>query len=153
MNTLNFSIQINASRKKVWDTMLEDATYREWTAPFNPAGMGSRFEGSWEKGSKIKFLGTNLETGKEEGGMYAEIAENKLYEFISIKHLGEIKADRTEVPWPNPEQAGLENYTLTEKDGGTEVLVEMINIPEEYKNMFDEAWPKALEKLKEIAER
>ena len=42
----------------------------------------SRYEGSWEKGSKIKFVGTNAK-GEQEG-MVGEILENKkqnLYPF------------------------------------------------------------------------
>ncbi len=150
MSKLIFSIIINAPREKVWDAMLSDATYREWTAPFNP---GSRYDGNWEKGSKIKFIGADPETGKEFGGMYAEIAENRLHEFVSIKHLGEIGADGTEIPWPGPEEAGFENYTFTDKNGSTEVLVELSGIPDQWKQMMNDTWPKALEKLKEIAER
>lgn len=150
MQTLHFSIVINAPREKVWDTMLEDATYREWTSAFNPAG--SYFKGDWNKGSKILFIGVDPETGKEDGGMFAEIAENKPHEFVSIKHLGEIK-DGAEVPWPDPEQAGFENYTLKDTADGTEVSVEITNIPDEWKQMMNDMWPKALEKLKEIAEK
>ena len=65
MKKLHCSIEINAPVKKVWDTMLEDATYRQWTGAFNP---GSFYKGSWEKGSKILFLGPDPNTGKE-GGM------------------------------------------------------------------------------------
>ena len=150
MQDLHYSIVIDAPREKVWNTMLEDATYREWTAPFNPAG--SRYEGTWEKGSKIRFLGMNPETGKEEGGMYSEIADNRPYEFVSIKHLGELKADGTEMPWPNTEQAGFENYTLKDAEGRTELLIDCTGIPDEYAQMLNDTWPKALEKLKEIAE-
>jgi hypothetical protein len=84
MQKLNFSIVINAPKEKVWKTMLEDATYRLWTTPFSE---GSYYKGDWSKGSKIIFLGPNPETGKE-GGMVSRIAENKLYEYISIEHLG-----------------------------------------------------------------
>ncbi|MDQ5893468.1 MAG: hypothetical protein QG640_480, partial [Patescibacteria group bacterium] len=31
MQKIHFSIQINAPKEKVWDTMLGEATYREWT--------------------------------------------------------------------------------------------------------------------------
>ena len=34
MDKLNFSIIINASKEKVWNTMLEDKTYRQWTEAF-----------------------------------------------------------------------------------------------------------------------
>lgn len=46
----------------------------------------------------------------------------------------------------------FENYTFREKDGGTELLVDM-DTNEEYKQMFEEMWPKALQSLKEIAEK
>ena len=54
MEKLSFSIIINAPNKKVWDTMLEDNTYRIWTEEFSP---GSHYIGDWNQGSKILFLG------------------------------------------------------------------------------------------------
>ncbi|NWG27204.1 MAG: SRPBCC domain-containing protein [Ignavibacteriaceae bacterium] len=150
MQKLNFSFTINAPKEKVWNTMLEDKTYRIWTEPFNP---GSYYKGDWSKGSKIIFLGPDPETGKE-GGMVSRIAENKLYEFISIEHLGIINdgvEDTTseEVKKWTP---AFENYTFKEKNRKTELLVET-DINEEYKEMFESMWPKALQKLKELAEK
>jgi hypothetical protein len=84
MQKLHFSMLINAPKHKVWHAMLDDRPYREWTKAFNE---GSYYKGSWDKGSKILFLGPDPDTG-EEGGMVSRIAENKPYEFISIKHLG-----------------------------------------------------------------
>jgi len=52
--TMHFEITINAPVAKVWDMMLAQETYRQWTAAFEPT---SYYEGSWEKGSKMKFLG------------------------------------------------------------------------------------------------
>ncbi|MFO7526554.1 MAG: SRPBCC domain-containing protein [Ignavibacteriaceae bacterium] len=149
MKKLNFSIVINAPKEKVWNTMLGDATYREWTTAFNE---GSYYKGDWSKGSKIVFLGPNPETGKE-GGMVSRIAENKLYEFVSIEHLGIINdgvEDTTsdEVKKWTP---AFENYTFKEKNGTTEVIVEM-DFHADYKEMFEGMWPKALQKLKELAE-
>jgi len=51
-------------------------------------------------------------------------------------------------PWAG----SLENYSFKEKDGKTEVLVEM-DITEEYKEMFNDMWLRALQKLKEISEK
>jgi hypothetical protein len=45
-----------------------------------------------------------------------------------------------------------ENYTFKESDGSTEVLVDM-DSNGEYKALFEEAWPKALLKLKELSEK
>ncbi len=87
MIKLHFTIDINAPKEKVWDTMLSDKTYRKWTEIFNPDG-GSYFEGNWDEGSKIRFIGPD-ENGKL-GGMSSRITVNKPYEYISIEHLGEI---------------------------------------------------------------
>jgi len=149
MQKIHFSIQINAPREKVWHAMLGDATYREWTMPFCP---GSYYEGSWETGSEIKFLGPG--EGGEVGGMYSRIKENRLYEFVSIEHIGMIQngvIDTTSEAVKKWTPA-FENYTLTEVDGGTKLDID-IDTNEEYKEMFKDTWPKALNILKGIAEK
>jgi len=149
MEKLHFKIEINASKEKVWDTMLEDKTYRLWTEPFM---AGSYFKGDWSKGSKILFLAPDKE-GKL-GGMVSRIKENRKYDYISIEHLGVVsdgKEDTTSdavKPWAG----ALENYTFRDKSGATEILVEM-DSNEEYAEMFEGMWPKALQKLKEISEK
>ncbi len=150
MTTQHYSIHISAPKEKVWDTMLSQDTYREWTTAFTE---GSRFEGSWEQGSKILFIGPDPETGKE-GGMVSRIKENRLYEFISIEHLGIMKdgVEDTTSEEAKKFTPAYENYTFTEKDGGTEVSVD-VDIAEEYADMFKDMWAKGLAKLKEISER
>lgn len=166
MQKLHFTIQIQASREKVWNTMLQDATYREWTKPFN---AGSYYKGSWDQGAEIRFVGTD-EGGNEYGGMYAKIKENRLHEFISIEHLGLIGLDGSvdttsdEVKKWTP---AFENYTFKDIAGGerneeedtsgksasgTELSVD-VDTNEEYKEMFQDTWPKALQVLKELCER
>jgi len=86
MQKIHFSIIINAPREKVWETMLGEATYPQWTNSFSP---GSYFKGSWDEGSKILFLGQNPD-GTGEGGMVSRIKESRLHEFVSIEHLGTI---------------------------------------------------------------
>lgn len=149
MQKLNFSIIINASKEKVWNTMLEDKTYRQWTEAFS---LGSHFIGDWSKGSKILFLGPN-ENG-EMGGMVSRIKENKLYEYISIEHLGVVENGKEDTTSDAVKQwaGSLENYTFKNKDGKTELLVDM-DINDEYKEMFEGMWPNALQKLKEISEK
>ncbi len=82
MKQLHFSISITAPKEHVWNTMLGPDTYKVWTEPFCE---GSYFQGSWEKGERIQFLAPN------GSGMISEIAENRLHESISIKHLGYVK--------------------------------------------------------------
>lgn len=147
MQNLHFSIFINAPVKKVWDTMLEDATYREWTKPFNET---SYYVGDWSEGSKILFLGTDIE-GNNEGGMISRIKENREHEYISIEHHGVINKGVEELFPEN--KYGYENYSFAEKDGGTQLDIEMTGIPAEYADDMNKMWPKALEVLKELAEK
>lgn len=148
MKKLHFSININAPVEKVWDAMLEEKTYIAWTDIFCP---GSHFKGDWSTGSKILFLGPN---GKGQmDGMTSVIAENKLHEFISIKHLGVVinGVEDTESPFAKSWAPAFENYTFKKTAEGTELSID-IDIEENYQDMFNTVWPKALKKLKEIAE-
>jgi len=153
--------------------MLEKPTYEQWTAAFQE---GSTYIGSWEEGSEIIFTGPSSESEGEGGtatadtqgegsnssegssGMYAMIAANRPYEFISIKHLGEIK-NGEKSPWPATEEGQpepLENYTFKDISAGNTVATELVvdvTIPSEWKEMFEGTWPAALTKLKEIAEK
>lgn len=150
MKKFETSIFINAPKEKVWDTMLGKDSYEKWTKPFNAT---SRFEGDWNEGSKILFLGTD-ENGDNEGGMVSRIAKNIPHEYISIEHIGIIEngVEDTTSEKAKSWAPAFENYTLTEKDGGTEVKVDQ-DLEEQYMQMFTEMWPKALQKLKELSEQ
>jgi hypothetical protein len=152
MKKVQFKTEINAPIAKVYNTMLgldNKATYEAWTAEFNPT---STFEGSWEKGSKIRFIGTD-ENG-EKGGMIAEVAENIPNKFVSIRHYGILKGDTEITSGEEVEKwAGeLENYWFEEHNGITSVTVE-VGVSDEYMDYFQSTYPKALQKLKEITEK
>lgn len=150
MQKIHLTTFIHAPREKVWDTMLEDSTYREWTRVFSPGGY---FKGSWEAGSKILFVGADPVTGLE-GGMVSRIAENRLHEFVSIEHLGIVAngVEDTTSELAKKWTPAFENYTFADKDGGTELTIDM-DITEEEKEPMEGMWKKGLEKLKEIAEQ
>lgn len=149
---MHYEIEIDAPTKKVWDTMLEPETYKQWTTAFDPT---SHFEGSWEKGSKMKFLGG----GGGEGGMISEIAENIPHKFLSIRHIGEIKngVEDTTSEAVKKWMPAFENYTFVDKGDKTHLKIdmEMVASPEskQMKEMFAAMWPKALQLLKELSEK
>ncbi len=140
---------IEAPVEKVWDTMLEDASYRKWTKVFNP---GSYYKGNWEQGSKILFLGPN-EDGTAEGGMVSRIKENRFHEFISIEHLGEVHDGIEDTTSERVKKwaGALENYHFEAKDGGAELTVEM-DVQESEVEWMKTAWEKAILELKALAE-
>lgn len=152
MKKLQFNIDISAPVEKVYDIMLgihQKSTYEGWTAQFNPT---STYEGSWDKGSKMLFIGTD-ENG-EKGGMVSEIAENLLNQFVSIRHYGlvqgnkEITEGRDVDKWAN----GFENYSFQAIDGITRVTVDL-DTTEEFVEYMNENYPAALQKLKEMCEK
>ena len=151
MKKLNVEVTINASQEAVWNAITEDAKYREWTTAFHE---GSYFVGGWNKGDKIKFLGPN-EDGTE-GGMVSEIAESRKPEYISILHKGMITKDGTE-DYTSEEVKKwapmYENYIIEKADDNTTRFKLDMESPDEYYDMFQGMWTKALVKLKEVAER
>lgn len=150
MKKIHHSITIKAPKEKVWHSMLDDKPYREWTKAFSEGG---HYQGNWDKGSKMLFLGPDPKTGKE-GGMVSRIAENRLYKFLSIEHLGIVQngVEDTTSDFAKKWAPAFENYTFIEKDGQTEVVVDM-DSAEEMTEEFNRMWPTALQKLKEIVER
>lgn len=151
MKKLQYETTIQAPANKVYDFMLglqEKSTYEQWTAMFNPT---SSYEGSWDRGAKILFVGVD-EKG-EKGGMVSRIVENIPNQFVSIQHYGMVKAGKEITDGPEVEKwaNGFENYTYTENNGMTTVTVDLDTV-EEFEDYMNSTYPSALEKLKEMCE-
>ena len=142
---IQFKVAINASREKVWQVMLGEQSFPRWTSPFIE---GSHFEGSWKQGSRIKFLSPSGD------GMISEIAENRPHEFVSIRHIGIIVkgVEDTESEAAQAMTPAYENYSFAALGQGTELTIEQDVTPDFEQSMKD-AWPKALEMLKQMCER
>jgi hypothetical protein len=155
MKKLQFTVSIHAPASKVYDFMLgisSKSTYEQWTSLFNPT---STYEGSWDKGNKILFIGVD-EKG-EKGGMVSRIAENIPNRFVSIQHYGLVKGDKEITEGPEVEKwaNGFENYTFKESkgpDSGTTVIVDL-DTTEDFLDYMNQTYPKALDKLKELCEK
>ncbi len=149
MDKLHFSIVIKAPKEKVWNTMLGKDSYRAWTDVF---ARGSHYVGDWSKGSKILFLAPG-EKGRMSG-MVSRINENRPYEYVSIEHVGVVQDGKEDTSSQAAKEWAEthENYTFKQIDGTTEVSVDQ-DTTDEYKKMFQDTWPKALQKLKELAEK
>ena len=143
-----FKITLNATPEKVWKSLFEDKNYRDWTTAFTP---GSWADTDWKKGSKALFLDSNNDS------MSSIIEENIPNKFMSVKHIGAVEkgVEKMDRPEDNAWRGAHENYTLKESNGKTELIVdlEMVGIDEKMIQYFKDTWPKALDKLKGIAER
>lgn len=149
MEKKHYEVAIAAPADKVFDTMLAKPTYEQWTALFNPS---STYEGSWQKGSKILFIGISEDGTK--GGMVAEVEEHIPNEFVSIRHYGLLENGQEVTDGPKVKDwAGAhENYRFEEKGNQTLLKID-VDTNTEWAEYFDNTWPKALAKLKEICEQ
>ena len=145
MEKLKFKITIDASREKVWDVLWNDDTYPIWTEPFSP---GSTAKTDWKEGSKILFLDAS------DRGMVSRVKENRPNEYMGIEHLGFYNKGLEDFDSPEVKKwAGSnENYTLKNVDGKTELSIDS-DISPDHREMFERIWPKALDKVKELAEK
>lgn len=142
--TLQFTESIGSPKARVWEVMLNPDTYRLWTSEFCE---GSYYQGSWAEGSDMRFLAPNGD------GMISEIAENRLHERLSIRHLGEVKAgvdDRVSDSVKSWAPA-YEHYTFVETAGGTELQISVETTPD-FETYMKETFPKALKRLKALCE-
>ncbi len=151
-NRLQFHSTIHASIEHVFDIMLgltNKSTYEQWTAEFNPT---STYEGTWEKGSKILFVG--IDENGEKGGMVSKIAEYTLNQYVSIQHCGLFKDGQEIMEGPDVEKwaNGFENYLFQDSNGITSLVVEL-DTTEDFSDFMNETYPIALQKLKEICEK
>lgn len=144
MERKKFQTNISASPERVWEVLWNDAHYREWTSAFSE---GSYAVSDWKEGSKILFL------SKEGDGIASKIAKLVPDKFMSFQHLGLVKDHQEFYDDPQAKlwAGAQENYTLEPVETGVLLTVEMDTTPE-YSSYFENTWPKALDKVKEIAE-
>lgn len=141
---IHFSTDIAAPVERVWDTMLEPDGFSRWTEAFHE---GSRYEGAWETGSRIRFL------TPAGDGMVAEIAERRLHERVVIRHLGIVKGgvEDTDSVAARAWAPASEIYRFSPAGEGTRLDVELDVTPDN-EHYMRVTWPRALARLKALCE-
>jgi len=140
---MQFSIEINATKEKVWNILWRDETFRQWAGIIDP---GTYMIGELKEGNEIQFISS--ENGYGVTSLVEKLTAN---EFLQLRHHADTqdhgKRER-EKEWTG----GKESYSLTEK-GGTTTLTAAFDVPSEMEKYFKDAYPKALEQVKVLAER
>lgn len=142
---IQFSTAIEAPAARVYELMTGPDSYREWASAFFE---GSHYVGSWDEGQRILFLSPSGD------GMVSEIAENRINEFISIRHRGFMiqGVEDTESEAVKSWAPLYENYTFHAIPEGTQVVIDL-DVTEDFESDMNELWPKALVLLKALCER
>lgn len=146
MKNVSYNISIKAGVQKVWGTMTNPETYREWT---NAAWPGSDFKGEWKQGENIYFA------GEDGSGTLATVTIFEPYNKIALTHVALLQPgsiEDTKSEWAKKWTGTIEQYNFSEKDGMT-VLTVIMKIYDEWEAMFNKDWPIALARLKEICEQ
>ncbi|MES2779518.1 MAG: SRPBCC domain-containing protein [Bacteroidota bacterium] len=144
MKTLTFTETIEASAAKVWFTLWNDHSYREWTGAFYP---GSYTISDWQLGSSIQFVGPN---GDGIDSIITEMIPNEKMVFThqgTLKNFTPVENDPESMMW----KGATESYMLTETNGVTTLTVKL-DSADEFIDNFSEAFPKSLTIVKQRAE-
>jgi hypothetical protein len=146
MINLKYSIEIDAKKEHIWETMLNPETYKKWIKAFSP---DSKFIGEWKQGETILFFDPNL------GGSKAVLEIFNPYNEILAKHVSMVDKEKNENN--EHETAGkwigsTERYGFMETGEKTRLEIEM-NTDQVFAEMFNKSWPRALEIIKSLCEK
>jgi len=142
MKEMRFLVEINAPKEKVWETLWQDETFRDWASVIDP---GTYMVGELKQGSEVQYISS--ENGYGVTSLVEKLIDG---EFVLLRHSADTQDTGTrerEKEWTG----GKESYSLREKDGVTS-LTAFFDVPPELEEYFKVSYPKALERVKALAE-
>jgi len=143
MKELQFSIEINASKERVWATLWEYVSFRDWA---NIIDEGTYMKGEMKEGNEIQFISSA--NGYGVTSLIEKLTPN---EFVLFRHSANTKENgqkEREKEWTG----GKKSYSLSEKNEVTTLLVKT-DVPEELEETFQVRIPKAQERIKTLAKK
>ena len=143
MKKIQFSMEINASKERVWATLWEDVSFRDWASMIDE---GTYMKGVMNEGNEIQFI-----SSVNGYGVTSMIERLNPNEFVLFRHGADTKEhgqQEREKEWTG----GTESYSLTEKNGVTTLIVKT-DVPQEQEETFNIRLPRALERIKTLAEK
>ncbi len=142
MKKMHFTIEIQAPRKKVWSALWDDKTFRDWGSVIDE---GQYMVGDMKEGNEVQFISSV--SGYGVTSLIEKLIPN---EFVSFRQMADTKdsgkRDR-EKEWTG----STESYSLAENDNITTLTIN-IDVPPEQEETFKIRMPKALQRVKELAE-
>lgn len=142
MKELEFTIEIHATKETVWSTLWDDHTFRDWA---NNIDEGTYMKGEMKEGNIVEFISSI--NGYGVSSLIEKMIPNA---YVFFKHYADTQdsgQNEREKEW-----SGLtESYSLTEINGIT-TLIAKTDVPENLVEMFTISIPKALARIKALAE-
>lgn len=144
IQTIKKQVHINAPKENVWNVLVQDKFNSIWYEEFCP---GTHAQTDWKEGSKVVFTNTSGE------GIAGKIIESKPGEALSIEFTGFVKGGMEDYESEEAQKVKdtHESYVLTETNGATLLHIES-DMPPEHFEAMSQAWDRALQKIKSLAE-
>lgn len=142
MKKLEFSIDIHAPKERVWSILWEDKTFRDWA---NNIDEGMYLVGDLQEGGEVRFTAKDGKMGVTS--LVERLVPN---EFVSFRHKADVvegSGEERDNEWSD----GRESYLLVEHGEHTALTLALDTPPEQEENM-ERCMPKALQRVKELAE-
>lgn len=146
MVKLKYDTEIKASRAVVWETLTDSEKFKQWVKAFSP---NSYYDGVWKQGTYIKFLDSNM------GGTKAILEIVEPHNRILAKHVSTITKEGVEETTGDMASkwiGTIEDYALIENKGKTHLDI-TIETHNDFVDMFESGWPKAIKTIKELSEK
>ncbi|MBN1525368.1 MAG: hypothetical protein JW904_12845 [Spirochaetales bacterium] len=140
MVKMQFTIKIRAQKDKVWHTLWDDTTFRDWAKNIDE---GLYLAGEIREGNEVQWISSV--NGYGVTSLVEKLVPN---EFVLFRHMADTQESGTqerEKEWAG----GAESYSLAEKDDVT-VLTIAIDVPPGQTETFQGIVPKALERVKTL---
>jgi uncharacterized protein YndB with AHSA1/START domain len=142
MKELNYTTEISATPEKVWKTLWNDATFRDWAGIIDE---GTYMKGTLKEGNDVEFISSV--NGYGVTSFVEKFTPNKLAFFRHKADTQETGTKSRDNEWTGTS----EQYELHEKNGRTTLTIKT-QVPPEQEETFEDRLPKALARIKELAE-
>lgn len=144
IKTIKKTIEINTPKENVWKVLLEDQFTRLWYAEFSEGTYADTY---WEIGSKVLFI------DHSKCGIAGKVVANTPQELLSVEYHGVISngVEDYESEAAKQVKGSFETYRITE-NAGLITLDISSDMGEKYFDMMNEAWDRALQKIKQLAD-
>lgn len=139
---MQFTVEIQSTKETVWSTLWQDKTFRDWAGLIDP---GTYMVGELVQGNEVQYI--SAENGYGVTSLVAKLVTN---EYLLLKHSADTQ-DTGERLRKQEWTGGEESYALTEQNGMT-ILTAAFDVPPELEDYFTINYPKALNRVKELAE-
>ncbi|MBE0601310.1 MAG: SRPBCC domain-containing protein [Firmicutes bacterium] len=143
MKPLTFSLSIQAAAHRVWQTLWEDASFRNWSSLIDE---GTYMQGDLRQGQEVQFL-----SSVNGYGVTALVEALVPDAFVQFRYQADTQGGGQQTR-ENQWTGGTEQYILQEQKSGILLTLKM-DVPPDLIQTMQSRVPKALDRIKALAER